>query len=77
MFPPSMADVRDLAEKASLVFRGRVLTVVPLSSNTEPGARVVSVAMIQVDRWYRGIESTVVSLPFAYPQFRRQWARLH
>jgi hypothetical protein len=31
MNPPSMADVRRLAESASLVFRGRVLTVTAIT----------------------------------------------
>jgi hypothetical protein len=66
MFPPSMADVRDLAEKAPLVFRGHVLTVTPITANTEPGARVESIAKIQVDRWYRGKGSTEALLRFAY-----------
>src|SRR6266436_10272379 len=66
MFPPSMADVRDLAEKAPLVFRGHVLTVTPITANTEPGARVESIAKIQVDRWYRGNGSTEALLLFAY-----------
>ncbi|MGB9464974.1 MAG: HEAT repeat domain-containing protein [Candidatus Acidiferrum sp.] len=69
MPPPSMADVRDLAEKAPLVFRGYVLSVTPVTSNTEPGTRVLSIAAIQVDRWYRGRGSTEVSLRFAYPNF--------
>jgi len=66
MLPPYMADVRDLAEKAPLVFRGRVLTVTSTTTNTEPGARVESIAKIQVDRWYRGKGSTEALLRFAY-----------
>ena len=66
MLPPSMADVRGLAEKAPLVFRGRVLIVTPVTTNTEPGARVESIAKIQVDRWYRGKGSTEALLRFAY-----------
>jgi hypothetical protein len=69
MFPPSMADVRSLAENAPAVFRGRVLAVAPITSNTEPGARVISLATFQVDRWYRGMQSTLVSLNFAYSNF--------
>jgi hypothetical protein len=64
--PPSMADVRQLAERAPLVFRGRVLTVTPTIINSEPGARVASIAKIQVDRWYRGKGTTEASLRFAY-----------
>jgi hypothetical protein len=66
MFPPSMADVRDLAEKAPLVFRGHVLTVTPITANTEPGLGVESIAKIQVDRWYRGKGATEASLRFTY-----------
>ncbi len=66
MLPPSMADVRDLAERAPLVFRGHVLTVTPITTNTEPGARVESIATIQVDRWYRGKRSMEALLRFAY-----------
>src|SRR6266446_7350391 len=66
MNPPSMADVRLLAERAPLVFRGHVLTVTPITTNAEAGARVESIAKIQVDRWYRGEESTEASLRFAY-----------
>jgi hypothetical protein len=66
MWPPSMADVRQLAERAPLVFRGHVLTVTPITTNTEVGARVESIAKIQVDRWYRGKGSTEALLRFAY-----------
>lgn len=69
MLPPSMADVRDLAERAPLVFRGHVLTVTPTATSTELGARVESIATIQVDRWYRGKGPTVALLRFAYPNF--------
>src|SRR6266849_949533 len=66
MLPPSMADVRELAQKAPLVFRGHVLTVTLTTTNTGPGARVESIAKIQVDRWYRGKGSTEALLRFAY-----------
>ncbi len=66
MLPPSMADVRELAQKAPLVFRGHVLTVTLTTTNTGPGARVESIANIQVDRWYRGKGSTEALLRFAY-----------
>ena len=68
MNPPSMADVRQLAEKAPLVFRGHVLTVTPNATNAEAGARVESIAKIQVDRWYRGEESTDALLRFVYSE---------
>ena len=64
--PPSMADVRQLAERAPLVFRGHVLTVNPITTNAEAGARVESIAEIQVDRWYRGKESAEAWLRFGY-----------
>src|SRR5216684_9230636 len=64
MPPPSMADVRKLAEKAPLVFRGHVLTVTPVTTGL--GERNESIANIQVDRWYRGNGSTRVLLRFAY-----------
>ena len=60
-----MADVRALAEMASTVFRGHVLTVTPMTTNTETG-RPESIAKIQVDRWYRGKGSTEALLHFAY-----------
>lgn len=66
MQPPSLADVRALAERAPLIFRGHVLTVTPIATNTEPGARIESIAKIQVDRWYHGKGSTEASLRFAY-----------
>lgn len=65
MLPPSMADVRRLAEKAPLVFRGHVATVSPITVYAEP-ARFRSIAKIQVDRWYRGKGPTEILLPFAY-----------
>lgn len=58
---PSMVDVRDLAAKAPMVFRARVLTVVPdkideRNGLTIDGRRVNTnfVARFQVDRLYRG-----------------------
>jgi hypothetical protein len=69
MGPPSMADVRALAERAPSVFRGHVLTITPIATNTGPGARVESIAKIQVDRWYRWKGSTEVLLRFAYPGY--------
>jgi HEAT repeat protein len=64
-----MASVRDLSEKAPLVFRGHVLTATPITTNTESGARVESIAAIQVDRWYRGRGPSLAFVPFAYPNF--------
>jgi len=58
MLPPSMADVRALAEKAPIVFRGRVVQISPYQISLYPymtdthGAD--SFATIDVDRLYRG-----------------------
>jgi len=66
MFPPSLADVRDLAEKSPLVFRGHVIAVSSATTNTEPRANNQFIANIQVDRWYRGSGSAPALLHFAY-----------
>lgn len=71
--PPYMADVQDLADRAPLVFRGRVVAVSLISPNSDPHhGRVVSIATIEVDRWYRGSGATKVSLRFAYPPLANQ-----
>jgi HEAT repeats len=67
MEPPSMVDVRVLAEKAPLVFRGHVLTTTPVTPNIENGTRIESIANIQVDRWYKGVGPTVALVRFRYP----------
>ncbi len=64
-----MADVRELTGKASLVFRGHVLAVIPLTSNAGTGAGNLYMARIQVDRWYRGKGPTEETLRFAYGSF--------
>jgi hypothetical protein len=69
MLPPSMADVRELAGRAPLVFRGYVLAVIPLTSNAEAGAGNQYIATIHVDRWYRGKGPTEETLRFAYGSF--------
>lgn len=69
MLPPSMADVRGLAQKAPLVFRGSVLAVIPVTFNAEPGAGNLYTANFQIDRWYRGKGPTDVTLQFAYGSF--------
>jgi HEAT repeats len=66
MTPPSTADVRALAERAPLVFRGHLLNVTPDTNYVEPDARPLSIARIQVDRWYRGKGLPEQSLRFAY-----------
>jgi len=64
--PPGDEDVRNLAEHAPLVFRGQV---VQLSlTKSEPGNKE-GVAVIVVDRWYRGArfrDSSLVHVHFAY-----------
>jgi HEAT repeats len=73
--PTYMADIQDLANRAPLVFRGHVVAATVISPNSDPHQGiVVSVATIQVDRWYRGSGATQVSLRFAYPPF---WAQGH
>ena len=69
MWLPSMADVRELAGKAPLVFRGQVLAVIPLAFNAQTGAGNRYIAKIQVDRWYRGGGPTEETLRFAYGSF--------
>lgn len=69
MLPPSMADVRELAEKAPLVFRGNVFAVIPVTSNELPGAGNLYMAKIQIDRWYRGEGPTEEMLQFKYGSF--------
>jgi hypothetical protein len=61
MPPPSMADVRRLADQAPLVFRGQVMTV---TLTSDPHIQSPAVATIRVDRWYRGDVAPIVSLSF-------------
>lgn len=44
--PPYMVDIPELAEKAPLIFRGHVLSVIPPISDSEPGN--ISFATIEV-----------------------------
>ena len=67
MSPPSMADVRDLSDRAPHVFRGQVMTVTPPSAAIDRHVSTSSVATFRVDRWYRGEESPVISLSFRSP----------
>jgi hypothetical protein len=65
MPPPSEADVRELAEKAPIVFRGRVAQVstaayLPHSSGGD------SFANIEVDRLYRGSVRKDPTIHFVY-----------
>lgn len=64
-----MVDMRELAEKAPLIFRGYVLAVIPLTSNAELGAGNLYMANIQVDRWYRGKGPTQETLQFSFGSF--------
>jgi hypothetical protein len=64
MVPPSTTDVRALADKAPIVFRGRVVKV--SSSGENPPSVLNSIATIEVDRLYRGKASAESSLPFVF-----------
>jgi hypothetical protein len=65
MPPPSMADVRELAEKAPIVFRGRVAKV--RSAEHRPHTYGVdSFATVDVDRSYRGSVSKHPTIHFVY-----------
>ncbi|HEV3384978.1 MAG TPA: hypothetical protein VG097_09180, partial [Gemmata sp.] len=65
MQPPSMADVRELAEKAPIVFRGRVAKV--SSPEYLPHTYVGnSFATIDVDRLYRGSLRENPTIHFVY-----------
>ena len=62
-----MADVRDLADRAPHVFRGQVITVTPPPESVDRHKSSPSFVTFRVDRWYRGEDSQVVSLPFTTP----------
>jgi hypothetical protein len=69
--PPGFEDVRDLAENAPLVFRGQVVEVDLASKRAFVESGYVyakeGVAIIRVDRWYRGsLSSGSVNLHFVY-----------
>lgn len=73
MLDQSMLDVRDQAEKAPLVFRGRVLSVEPDSVLKRTGLWVNGVrvntdfvANFQVDRIYRGKLAVEVAVHFSH-----------
>jgi hypothetical protein len=73
MMDQSMVDVRDQAEKAPLVFRGRVLTVGPDPAEKRIGLWVDGkpvntnfVAKFQVDRIYRGKLEGEAVVHFSY-----------
>jgi hypothetical protein len=66
MPPSSMVDVRALAEKASIVFRGRVVRVGSSGENSHHTIVLDSIATIEVDRLYRGKAPAESSIYFAY-----------
>lgn len=64
---PGAEDVRNLAEHAPLVFRGQVVQV--NLTKTGPFGSKEGIAVIAVDRWYRGIkpqDSSRIHVHFAY-----------
>ena len=61
-----MADVRALAEKAPIVFRGRVARVSSFGVKPRHTIALDSIATIEVDRPYRGKVSSETSLYFVY-----------
>lgn len=64
--PASMADVRALAEKAPIVFRGRVVKVSSFGVKPRHTIALDSIAKFEVDRSYRGKARTEASLYFVY-----------
>jgi hypothetical protein len=66
MAPPSMADVRDLAEKAPIVFRGRVAGVSFYGKQSLHTIVVNSIATFDVDRLYRGSVPAEPMIHFVY-----------
>jgi hypothetical protein len=65
MSPPSRADVRDLAEKAPIVFRGRVAQIIS-HAYLPDSFGVNSLATIHVDRLYRGAVTKNPTIQFLY-----------
>jgi hypothetical protein len=63
ILPPFMVDIRELAEKAPVIFRGHVLAVIPPPSDNPA---TISLATIQVERWYRGHGPAQQTLQFTY-----------
>jgi hypothetical protein len=66
MSPPAMADVRDLAEKAPLVFRGHVLEVTNGAEVPNGESPRVLIAHFQIDRVYRGKKPEQALLHFRF-----------
>jgi HEAT repeats len=71
MIDPSIADVRALAEKAPIVFRGRVVQISPYQFSLYPYMtdthRTDSFATIDVDRLYRGSLRGNTTIHFIQP----------
>jgi hypothetical protein len=64
--PPYMVDIRDLAERSPVVFRGWVSTVNPAWESPQKSMARRAVAVFHVERWYRGNASANPSLNFTY-----------
>lgn len=64
--PPYMVNVRDLAERSPVVFRGRISTVFPNWTNFNDSIARNASAAFHVDRWYRGKASANASLNFRF-----------
>jgi hypothetical protein len=64
---PGFEDIQDMARDAPLVFRGQV-TDVRLANNANHGSQIKDgLAVISVDRWYRGSSSNKpVEIHFVY-----------
>jgi hypothetical protein len=67
--PPYMVDVRELGEKAPIVFRGQVVDISSTGENPPEWTQVKAIATFQVDRVYRGHVGAETPLPFAYDWF--------
>jgi hypothetical protein len=63
---PSMADVRDLAEKSPIVFRGRVARVTPIEGLPPHAYGLNSIATFDLDRLYRGNIPAAPKIRFTY-----------
>ncbi len=64
-----MVDVRELGEKAPIVFRGQVVDIRSTWENPPESNQVKAIATFQVDRVYRGHVGAETQLPFAYNWF--------
>ena len=64
--PTYMVDVRALAEKAPIVFRGQVVDVDSAGENPPESIQLKEIATFQVDRVYRGHVRAETALHFTY-----------